>query len=243
VDRIGNAYWIEASDPPDSFPDPDQALDDTGGLLAIGGDLSTPRLLAAYSKGIYPWYDNEWQPILWWSPDPRAVLFPPELHVSRSLRKTIRKNVFTVSVDRDFPGVVERCASTRMDAGTWINPSLAAAYCKLHEAGHAHAIEIWADNELVGGLYGVNLGRIFFGESMFSLKTDASKVALVYLVDICRKFSIELIDCQLASAHLSSLGSRQISRKTFQELLRRYTGFPRRSGWARDQRDTAGLLP
>ncbi len=242
MDRIGTAYWIEASDPPDSFPNPEFALDDNDGLLAIGGDLSIPRLLAAYRKGIFPWYDSEWQPILWWSPNPRAVLFTEELHVSRSLRKTLRKNIFTVSIDRNFADVVERCATTRSDTGTWINPSLAVAYRKLHEIGYAHAVETWANGELVGGLYGVNLGRVFYGESMFSVQTDASKVALVYLVAICRELGVELIDCQLASPHLASLGSRQISRQTFQDYLRRYTDFPQRSGWARDEQGTAGLL-
>jgi leucyl/phenylalanyl-tRNA--protein transferase len=236
-----NLHWIKTTDPPDHFPDPDQALTEPDGLLAVGGDLSVERLLIAYRQGIFPWYQDG-QPILWWSPDPRAVLFPPELHVSRSLRRTLRKNRFTVSINQDFAGVIAGCATKRSDTGTWITSDMEHAYQQLHDAGHAHAIEVWRDEKLVGGLYGVNIGRVFFGESMFSRQTDASKVALVQLIHICRERGIDLIDCQITSAHLASLGSRQISRTEFLKLLHRYTQFPSPPGWARPNAETSALV-
>jgi len=235
-------HWLKPTDSPDNFPDPDQALEDPDGLLAVGGDLSVTWLLSAYRRGIFPWYQDD-QPILWWSPDPRAVLFPREFHISRSLRRTLRRNRFSVSVDCDFAGVIDGCAAQREDAGTWITPDMASAYQRLHDEGHAHAIETWSDGELVGGLYGVNIGRVFFGESMFSVSTDASKVALVKLVSICRQLGIELIDCQVASTHLASLGSRQISRQEFCALLKRYRQFPSPTGWACPYGKTSALLP
>jgi leucyl/phenylalanyl-tRNA--protein transferase len=234
-------YWIKTTDPPDHFPDPDRALTEPDGLLAVGGDLSVERLLIAYRQGIFPWYQDG-QPILWWSPNPRAVLFPSELHVSRSLRKTLRKNRFTVSVNQDFAGVIAGCATERSDTGTWITTDMAQAYQQLHDEGHAHAMEVWCDEQMVGGLYGVNIGRVFFGESMFSRETDASKVALVLLIRICRELGIELVDCQIASAHLASLGSRSISRAEFHRLLRRYTQFPSPPGWTRENVVTRGLV-
>jgi leucyl/phenylalanyl-tRNA--protein transferase len=224
-------HWLDPTDPADSFPDPSQALVDPPGLLAVGGDLSVPRLLAAYRSGIFPWYQDD-QPILWWSPDPRAVLFPAELRISRSLRKTLRRCEYSVSVDQKFTGVIAGCAEDRDDPGTWITDDMLGAYEALHRSGHAHSVETWCDGQLVGGLYGVNLGGVFFGESMFSRRTDASKVALVKLVSICRSTGIELIDCQLASSHLATLGSRQIAREEFQNLLRRYISFPAPDGWA-----------
>jgi len=233
-------HWIKATDPPDHFPDPDKALTEPDGLLAVGGDLSMERLLAAYRQGIFPWYQDD-QPILWWSPNPRAVLFPAELHVSRSLRRTLRKNRFMVSVNQDFTGVITGCAAERSDAGTWITTDMVTAYQQLHDAGHAHSMEVWRDKQLVGGLYGVNIGRVFFGESMFSLQTDASKVALVLLIRICRDLGIDLVDCQIASSHLASLGSRQISRTEFHKLLRRYTQFPSPSDWAHAKIATSDL--
>jgi len=233
--------WLKPTDSPDSFPHPEQALKDPDGLLAVGGDLSVARLMAAYRRGIFPWYQDD-QPILWWSPDPRAVLFPREFHVSRSLRRTVRRNRFSVSVDCDFAGVICGCAALRLDPGTWITSEMAGAYQRLHDEGYAHAIETWSDGELVGGLYGVNIGRVFFGESMFSVQPDASKVALVKLVTICRQLGIELIDCQIASTHLASLGSRQISRHEFCTLLRRYVQFPSPSGWACQPSETSALL-
>jgi leucyl/phenylalanyl-tRNA--protein transferase len=235
-------HWLSTDDAADSFPDPQLALKDPNGLLAVGGDLSVARLIAAYRQGIFPWYDDG-QPILWWSPDPRAVLFPRELHVSRSLRRTIRRNRFSVSIDTDFPGVISGCARSRTETGTWITTEMSAAYQNLFDAGHAHAAEVWLDGELVGGLYGVNIGRVFFGESMFSRSTDASKIALVKLVSVCLELGIELIDCQIASAHLASLGSRQIPRHEFSRLLQRYNGFPDPADWARAAAETSALLP
>ena len=234
-------HWLEPSDPPDSFPDPSQALADPDGLLAVGGDLSNARLLAAYRNGIFPWYQDA-QPVLWWSPDPRSVLFPLELRVSRSLRKTLRRNEFEVSVDQNFAGVIAGCAAARAEPGTWITTDMQAAYLALHRAGYAHSIETWRDNQLVGGLYGVNLGGVFFGESMFSRQTDASKVALVKLVSICKQSGIELIDCQLASAHLTSLGSRPVARTEFQQLLARLVHFPRHENWAEKTSLTRSIL-
>lgn len=233
-------YWIKTTDPPDHFPDPKQALTEPDGLLAVGGDLSVERLLIAYRQGIFPWYQDG-QPILWWSPNPRAVLFPAELHVSRSLRRTLRNNRFTVSIDQDFASVIAGCAAERSDTGTWITADMEHAYQQLHDAGHAHSVEVWRDEQLVGGLYGINIGRVFFGESMFSRQTDASKVALVQLIHICRELSLDLVDCQIATAHLASLGSRQISRTEFLRLLSRYTQFPSPSGWARANLETRPL--
>jgi len=233
--------WLEPSDPADSFPDPSTALTDPDGLLAVGGDLSIPRLLSAYQRGIFPWYQDN-QPILWWSPARRAVLFPQDLHISRSLTKTLRQNRFDVSVDRDFAGVVGQCASTRTESGTWITPDMASAYGELHKAGHAHSVETWLGNELAGGLYGVNIGAVFFGESMFSRYSDASKIALVALVHHCQERGIRLIDCQLPSAHLSSLGIRQIPRRHFLELLARHTVFTAPSDWSRLPEPSAQLL-
>lgn len=236
--------WIDPGAPPDEFPNPDEALTDPNGLLAIGGDLSVQRLLAAYRRGIFPWFSDD-QPILWWTPDPRAVLFPAEIRISRSLRKTLRKNTFSVSVDQSFSDVLAGCAERGSrsggDTGTWITTNMAEAYKELHAAGHAHSIEIWRDGQLAGGLYGVNIGRMFFGESMFSRATDASKVALVMLVDICRKSGIELIDCQIPSGHLARLGSREIPREDFNRLLAGLTTFPAPGAWARDPIDTSHL--
>ncbi len=237
--------WINPDAPPDEFPNPDDALSDPNGLLAIGGDLSVERLIAAYRQGIFPWF-SDGQPILWWTPDPRAVLFPPEIRISRSLRKTLRKNIFAVSVDQAFAGVMAGCAERGIhpgvDDGTWITTSMAAAYKNLHAAGHAHSIETWCDGQLVGGLYGVNIGRVFFGESMFSRATDASKVALVKLISVCRTMGIELIDCQISSTHLASLGSREIPRSEFNTLLTRLTPFPATGDWPNDPIETSQML-
>lgn len=213
-------HWITPDEPADAFPPVDRALRDPDGLLAIGGDLQTDRLLCAYRKGIFPWF-NPGQPVLWWSPDPRAVLFPAELHVSRTLRRTFRRGHFTFSVDADFEGVIRGCATTpRHDqAGTWITEDMLAAYLELHAAGHAHSIETWRDGQLVGGIYGVALGRIFFGESMFARETDASKAALIVLVRELIARGFVLLDCQVASAHIATLGSREIPRREFLRLL------------------------
>jgi len=211
--------WLSPHDAPEWFPPPEQALEEPSGLLAAGGDLSPERLLAAYRRGIFPWY-SPGQPVLWWSPDPRAVLFPEEFHLSRSLAKTLRRGSFTASLDEDFEGVVGGCAAPRASsAGTWITHEMRAAYLQLHRLGHAHSIEIRHDGVLAGGLYGVRLGGVFFGESMFSRARDASKAALAHLVALCRRNALAVIDCQLPSHHLASLGARTIPRGQFQGLL------------------------
>jgi len=203
--------WIPESTPAHAFPDVDCALDEPNGLLALGGSLDPQRLLCAYARGIFPWY-SAGQPILWWSPDPRMVLFPGELRVSRSLRKRLRREDYRVSVNGCFRRVVESCAAPREgNAGTWILPDMVDAYERLHRLGHAHSIECWRGGELAGGLYGVRLGRVFFGESMFSAMPDASKVALAWL---CQR-DFALVDCQLPSPHLERLGARPIPRREF----------------------------
>ncbi len=204
----------------DDFPPTSEALDYPCGLLAVGGDLSADRLVRAYRQGIFPWYEEP-QPVLWWTPDPRSVLFPDSLYVSRSLRRTLRRNRFRLSLDQHFPRVMARCAELRGDGlGTWIGESMIGAYCDLHALGHAHSVEVWdLEGELVGGLYGIALGRAFFGESMFSAVPDASKVALVALVDIIRRGGFRLIDCQVESAHLNSMGAQNIRRSEFESLL------------------------
>ena len=202
------------------FPPSAEALEYPNGLLAVGGELDTPTLLAAYRRGIFPWYEEP-QPVLWWTPDPRSVLFPGELHVSRSLRKTLRRDALRLDVDRRFPQVMRNCAQLRGDGlGTWIDETMINAYSTLQSQGYAHSIEV-LDNSgaLVGGLYGVALGRVFFGESMFSRVTDASKVALVALIDILRRGQFHMIDCQMESEHLNSLGARNISRLDFERRL------------------------
>jgi leucyl/phenylalanyl-tRNA---protein transferase len=206
---------LHPGDPPDAFPPVETALTDPDGLLCVGGDLSPTRLLAAYRRGIFPWF-SEGQPILWWSPDPRTVLYPAEFKVSRSLAKTIRNRGFAVSVDRAFAEVMAHCADERLrPEGTWISPQMRAAYQRLHELGLAHSYETWDGDRLVGGLYGVELGQVFFGESMFSLERDASKVALAALVRAVHEHNGRLIDCQVASAHLETLGARSIPRRQF----------------------------
>ena len=235
--------FLRPDDPPDHFPDPAGAATDPDGLLAIGGDLTPERLLAAYRQGIFPWYE-EGQPILWWSPDPRAVLLPGQLHVSRSLRRTLRRNHFSVSVDLAFDQVIDGCASTRASTGTWITPEMRAAYLQLHALGHAHSIETWAGPVLVGGLYGIALGRVFFGESMFSLATDASKVALVHLVGLAEQRGVQLIDCQVATGHLDSLGSQLMPRAQFLRAIRLLTAGPvPAQGWRDSARPTSTLMP
>lgn len=216
---MNTIVWLSDSDEPTWFPPVAEALTEPDGLLAAGGDLSPARLLAAYANGIFPWY-TEGQPVLWWSPDPRAVLFPEELHVSRSLRRRLRSGIYHTRTDSDFAGVIRGCAAPRgSGGGTWLTPAMMTAYQRLHALGHAHSIETWRADRLVGGVYGVCLGQVFFGESMFSAETDASKVALVRLMEIARERGIVLIDCQVANAHLQSLGSRAIPRRDFLALL------------------------
>lgn len=204
-----------------SFPPVDQALSDPNGLLAAGGLLRSDWLLAAYRHGIFPWFEQG-DPILWWSPDPRLVLFPDQVHVSRSLQKVIRKQVYVLTLDRDFSQVIAACGAPRDGSvGTWITPAMQQAYCELHRLGHAHSVEVWAGDELVGGLYGVATGRVFFGESMFSARANTSKLALVYLVRQLQRWQFELIDCQVRTRHLQSMGAREISRAEFLRLLQR----------------------
>ncbi len=212
------------------FPPVDSASPE--GLLAVGGDLRSERLLEAYRHGIFPWYEED-QPILWWSPDPRAVLFPDKLHVPRSLDKTIRRGHFTVTLDTCFRAVMMECAGPRPqypEGGTWITPAMIEAYTRLHELGHAHSIETWEEGNLVGGLYGVAIGGAFFGESMFSRATDASKVALVSLVRQLHTWNFQIFDCQQASPHVIALGAEEISRREFLEHLNAALTIPDRRG-------------
>jgi len=192
---------------------------DPGGLLAVGGDLSPERLLAAYREGIFPWY-SEGEPILWWSPDPRFVLFPDELRVSRSMRQFLKKGRVRITFDRDFRSVISACRRPRPGQdGTWITPEMREAYCALHDLGYAHSVEVWQEDVLAGGLYGVSLGRVFFGESMFSSAPNASKAALIALASQLKKREFDLIDCQVETAHLGGLGARPIPRRDFCTLL------------------------
>jgi leucyl/phenylalanyl-tRNA--protein transferase len=200
----------------------DQALREPPGLLAAGGDLRPTRLLAAYERGVFPWYSAQ-QPILWWSPDPRMVLFPNEFRLSRSLNKTLRNGAFSTRLDHAFQETIRGCAAPRRSGpDTWLNAEMIRSYDKLHELGFGHSIEAYRADKLVGGVYGIQLGKVFFGESMFSLERDASKVALARLVDECRTRDIKMIDCQVASNHLASLGAREVSRNQFVALLREH---------------------
>ena len=208
-----------------------QALRDPDGLLAIGGDLSSERLLQAYSNGIFPWF-NEGQPILWWSPDPRCVLEPNDLKISRSLRKRIRKNEYRISYNQAFTEVLEGCAASRKGVNeTWITSDIKLAYITLHQQGYAHSVECWHEGKLVGGLYGVAIGKVFFGESMFSRRTDASKVALVHLTQQLLKKEFRLIDCQVHSSHLQTLGAKPIKRDFFIQILKNYCGLEKTTDW------------
>jgi len=213
--------WLSPDDPPDRFPPHEAALREPSGLLAAGGDLRAERLIAAYQRGIFPWY-SPGQPVLWWSPDPREVLLPGEFHCSRSLKRALRSRGFEWHQDRDFAAVLAACAAPRTRSpGTWITPEMQRAYHGLHQRGLAHSYEIWRAGALVGGVYGVRLGHVFFGESMFSGEADASKAALAGLVQHSEGLGIELIDCQLPSAHLRSLGSRPMPRRVFLSHLSR----------------------
>lgn len=213
-------YWVADNVISNRFPDVGKALRDPDGLLAIGGDLGVTRLLDAYRHGIFPWY-SEGQPILWWSPNPRCVLEPGNLKISRSLRKTLRKQRFRVTFNQAYTGVIAACARPRHGAPeTWITGAMARAYTALYRQGHGLSVECWHDDELVGGLYGVIIGRIFFGESMFSSMSDASKVALVYLARELLQRDFRLIDCQVHSRHLQSLGARPIARDLFVNILK-----------------------
>jgi len=200
------------------FPPPHLASEE--GLLAVGGDLTQKRLLLAYRMGIFPWFSNN-EPILWWSPDPRLVLYPHEIKTSKTLKKIIKKEVFKVTMDLAFNEVINQCAQVRLkkNQGTWIIEDMIEAYCQLHESGFAHSVEVWRQGELAGGLYGVSLGKCFFGESMFTRISNASNIALVKLVEYLKKLSFDMIDCQVATEHLTRFGARQIPRIRFLNQL------------------------
>jgi leucyl/phenylalanyl-tRNA--protein transferase len=213
-----------------SFPPAHLAIKE--GLLAVGGDLSPERLLLAYQNGIFPWYAKG-EPILWWSPHPRLVLYPRELKISKSLRKILKKNRFAISVDTAFETVIQACAQAKRSygEGTWITDEMKAAYCELHRRGHAHSVEAWQDEMLVGGLYGVSIGRAFFGESMFSRVSNASKVAFVFLVEHLKRLKFDLIDCQVKTDHLIRFGAREIPRHVFLEQLNKAIHRPVHGDW------------
>ena len=215
--------WLGSGDP---FPSVARALRNPNGLLAAGADLSPERLLDAYRQGIFPWF-NEGDPVLWWSPDPRMVLRPAELHVSRSLGRVVASRRYRVSMDTAFADVIAGCAEARQGREhTWITPPMTQAYRQLADLGYAHSVEAWADERLVGGLYGVAIGRMFYGESMFSRATDASKVALVALARQLDRWGFELIDCQMSTAHLASFGAREVPRSQFLRQVSRLVRLP-----------------
>jgi leucyl/phenylalanyl-tRNA--protein transferase len=215
----GSIVWLSERDSPDAFPPVDRALREPDGLLAAGGDLSPLRLLAAYERGIFPWYSHG-QPILWWCPDPRAVLFPAEFRTTRSLAKSMRNKGMVARIDTAFEKVIEACGSDALrPEGTWLSPEMQAAYLRLHRLGSAHSVETWCGDRLVGGLYGVAIGGVFFGESMFSLERDASKLALRALCDHLQRCGFHMIDCQMATPHLMSLGATLLPRSQFIQLL------------------------
>jgi len=234
---------------PVRFPPPEQALEDPNGLLAIGGALTVDWLLAAYARGIFPWFNDDREPILWWSPDPRAVLVPASLKVSRSLAKRIRNGGFRMSLDTAFAEVTSGCAAPRTalgrpppgtSPGTWITAAMRAAYQQLHETGYAHSIEVWRDDQLAGGLYGVSLGRLFFGESMFTRERDASKIALYTLARQVERWGFILIDCQVMNPHLKRLGVTEMPRATFLRHVRANDAAETRRGPWRLDPDLAG---
>jgi leucyl/phenylalanyl-tRNA---protein transferase len=224
--------WIDHDAPPDEFPPVESALRDPDGLLAVGGDLSADRLLAAYRRGIFPWYEPG-GPILWWCPDPRSVFLPGDLRLSRRTHRHARSLPYRVSFDQAFPTVIRACADVglrRNQSGTWLTTEMIAAFENLHALGHAHSCEIWIDGALAGGIYGLVIGRVFFGESMFSRQREASKIALYHLDARLREHDFGLIDCQVHSLHLERLGARQIPRRGFLNLLAEYCALPEASG-------------
>jgi leucyl/phenylalanyl-tRNA--protein transferase len=228
----GRITWLAPTDPPDAFPDVSLALREPDGLLAAGGDLSSRRLLAAYRLGIFPWYEDG-QPILWWSPDPRCILWPADLHVSRRLAREIRTTSLTVGYNQAFAAVIRACAGPRRyQSGTWITADLMAAFESLHSQGWAHSIEIWDDERLVGGLYGIAIGQAFFGESMFSTVPNASKMALMALTRHMLASGIEILDCQVVSPHLATLGATTLPRNEFVTRLEQAcAGRARQADW------------
>jgi leucyl/phenylalanyl-tRNA--protein transferase len=220
------------------FPSPNEA--ESSGLLAMGGDLSSDRILMAYKEGIFPWYE-EGQPLLWWSPDPRFVLFPEKIHITRSLAKVLRNRPHQVRYDTHFAEVIHQCAATRALEGTWITRAMKNAYIRLHEQGFAHSIEVWEEDELVGGLYGISLGHCFFGESMFSKTSNASKLALVSLSQFAMEQGLRLIDCQVRTDHLLRLGAEEMRRRDFLEMLQQELDYPTLRGpWISTQRNLHG---
>lgn len=224
-----------------AFPALNKALREPNGLLAAGGDLSPARLVAAYRHGCFPWYQDG-QPLLWWSPDPRTVLLPDNLHISRSLRKVLRSDQFSVSFDRNFKEVIHACAAPRDDDyGTWITSDIQAAYYQLHRQGYAHSVEVWHAGQLVGGLYGIAIGQLFFGESMFSRMSNASKVGFVILVNALKAAGFVLIDCQMPTNHLISLGAGNISREDFAQYLAKHLDQPSGMQWSSETRITSRL--
>ena len=220
--------------PTDRFPRVDRALREPNGLLAAGGGLGIARLVDAYSHGIFPWF-GEGDPVLWWSPDPRMVLDCGKIHISRTLRRRLRKHDYEVTIDRAFARVLEECAAPRrQESGTWLVPQMMRAYERLHQHGLAHSVEVWMDGELAGGLYGVGLGRMFFGESMFSRQSDGSKIALVYLSTQLARWNFPIIDCQMQTEHLASLGAREIPRREFVTLVEELVQEEGPAEWAVD---------
>ncbi len=231
-------FWVADKISADDFPDVGSALRDPDGLLAIGGDLNVSRLLDAYQRGIFPWYNNG-QPILWWSPDPRCVLSPNEIHISASLKKTLRQNRFQVTFNRAFEQVIRLCAAPRKgNPATWISEGIIHAYKGLYDLGHILSVECWHNGNLVGGLYGVVIGKIYFGESMFSTMSNASKVAMVHLAAQLQLHQFQLIDCQIYSTHMDSLGAKNISRDQFINILEQYCHKTDKYDWPGDS-----LLP
>jgi leucyl/phenylalanyl-tRNA--protein transferase len=226
---MSNLPWLEEND---DFPPIESALRDPNGLLAAGGDLSPERLVHAYSKGIFPWFSED-QPILWWSPDPRCVIFPNEVHISKSLKKHIRQKKPRLSFNRAFQEVIRHCARWESEEGTWITEEMEEAYLNLNQLGFAHSVEVWEGNELVGGLYGLALGRCFFGESMFSLKPNASKVAFSGLCQQLNQWDYAIIDCQVENPHLLTLGAKCIDRRDFLSILKDNVGLrPNHTEWS-----------
>lgn len=210
---------LDASNPHQAFPDVEKALSEPDGLLAVGGDLSAERLVRAYRYGIFPWYSDD-SPIFWWSPDPRMIFIPDQFRPSRSLRKLLRRQEFTITWDQAFDQVIMACAEPRHDdTGTWITEDMISAYRNLHKLGVAHSLETWKNKQLVGGLYGVSIGQVFFGESMFSRTSNASKVALATFMQIAQSWQYQLVDCQVYNDHLASLGAKVIPRQMFSQLL------------------------
>jgi len=218
----GQIVWLSSSDAPDAFPNVDTALAEPDGLLAAGGDLEINRLVAAYSKGIFPWYDDG-QPILWWSPDPRCVLYPAEFHVAKRLKQTGRCSSLTLSFNQAFDQVISACAAKReLQSGTWITAEMIAAFQRLHREGWAHSVEVWNARQLVGGLYGLAIGKVFFGESMFSRETNASKFAMYGLCQHLLENDFVMLDCQVVSQHLITLGATTIPRTEFATILEQH---------------------